>query len=159
MTGNISSGLLSIHGLDTDVNPSAGSGQVAAATINSIGDLYLQNNGLGGINILSGKVKIDTQGNIRTEGEITARKIKIDTTTDTASKSLGTGTIAAGDTEIEILTTAVTNKSKIFLTPTSSTGGEQLIVSSKQTGVGFTVSIVSPVSSNIKFDWFIIDEK
>ncbi|MEK7559377.1 MAG: MerR family DNA-binding transcriptional regulator [Patescibacteria group bacterium] len=159
VTGNISSGLLSIHGLDTDVNPSAGSGQVAAATINSIGDLYLQNNGLGGINILSGKVKIDTQGNIRTEGEITARKIKIDTTTDTASKSLGTGTIAAGDTEIEILTTAVTNKSKIFLTPTSSTGGEQLIVSSKQTGVGFTVSIVSPVSSNIKFDWFIIDEK
>ncbi|MEK7573542.1 MAG: MerR family DNA-binding transcriptional regulator [Patescibacteria group bacterium] len=154
VTGNIATGLLSIHGLDSAVNGGDG-----GATINSIGDLNLQNNGLGGINILSGKVKIDTSGNIVTDGTITARKIKIDTTTDTDSKSLGSGTIAAGDTTIDIDTTAVTNKSKIFVTATTKTGGQSLLVTQKTAGQGFTVEVETPYILNIKFDWWIVDEK
>jgi len=44
VTGNISAGLLYINGLDTSLAESN-----AKATINSVGDLYLQNNQLGGI--------------------------------------------------------------------------------------------------------------
>ncbi len=154
VTGNIAAGLLSIHGLDSAVNNGDG-----GATINSIGDLNLQNNGLGGINILAGKVKIDTSGNIVTQGTITTKKIKIDTTTDTPSKSLGSGTILAGDTTVDITTSAVTNKSKIFVTATTKTGGQALLVTQKTAGTGFTVEIETPYISNIKFDWWIVDEK
>ena len=153
VTGNITSGLLSINGLDSALNGGAG-----GASINSVGDLNLQSNGLGGINILSGKVKIDTSGNIVTEGTITTKKIKIDTTTDAPSKSLGSGTILAGDTTVDIDTTAVTNKSRIFVTATSKTN-QALSVTTKTAGLGFTVEIPVQSLTNIKFDWFIVDEK
>ena len=152
VTGNIASGLLSIHGLDSSVNSGNG-----GATINSIGDLNLQNNGLGGLNILAGKVTIDTKGNIKTEGEITAKKVNIDTSASDAA-SLGSGTLLAGETSIEISTTAVTNKSRIFVTATTKTG-QALSVTQKSQGVGFTVEIETPYIKDIKFDWWIVDEK
>jgi len=159
VTGNISIGLLSIHGLDSSLNPSASSGQaMGGASINTVGDLNLQNNQLGGINILSGKVTIDTQGNIKTAGEVIAKKINIDTSASN-SPSLGSGTLLAGETSITISTTAVTNKSKIFVTATSKTGGQELAVTKKAEGTGFTVEIETQYIKDIRFDWFIIDEK
>jgi len=152
VTGNIAAGLLSIHGLDPDANSGDG-----GATINSVGDLNLQNNGLGGINILAGKVTIDTKGNIKTEGEITAKKINIDTK-DQDARSLGSSVIRAGETSIEIETTAVTEKSRIFVTPTTKTGNRSLIVSQKSAETGFTVTLETPYSQDIKFDWWIVDE-
>ncbi|MBI2032008.1 MAG: hypothetical protein HYT08_05355, partial [Candidatus Levybacteria bacterium] len=153
VTGNIAAGLLSIHGLDSSLNNGDG-----GASINSIGDLNLQSNGLGGINILSGKVTIDTNGNIKTEGEITAKKVNIDTTASNAA-SLGSGTLLAGDTSVVVDTAAVTNKSRIFVTATSLTGGQPLVVTNKAAGSGFTVEIERRYSRDIKFDWWIVDER
>ena len=130
---------------------------MGAATINSIGDLYLQNNGLGGLNILAGKVTIDTKGNIKTEGEITAKKINIDTTSSDAA-SLGSATLSAGDTSVTISTTAVTDKSKILVTPTTKTGNQVLVVTNKSSRSGFTITIEQPYDRDIKFDWWIVDE-
>jgi hypothetical protein len=148
VTGNIAAGLLSIHGLDSSLNNGDG-----GASINSIGDLNLQSNGLGGINVLAGKVTIDTNGNIKTEGEITTKKVNIDTATAPSSASLGSGTLPTG------ATTAVTNKSRIFVTATSLTGGQPLIVTTKSAGAGFTVEIEKRYNRDIKFDWWIVDER
>ncbi|OGH21221.1 MAG: hypothetical protein A2629_02580, partial [Candidatus Levybacteria bacterium RIFCSPHIGHO2_01_FULL_41_15] len=152
VTGNITAGLLSIHGLDSSANNGDG-----GATINSIGDLNLQNNQLGGINILAGKVTIDNKGNIKTEGELTVKKVNIDTAASDAA-SLGSATLLAGQTSVIIETTAVTNKSKVFITPTTKTGNRSLIVSQKSAGTGFTVTIETSYTSDIKFDWWIVDE-
>ena len=128
------------------------------ASINSVGDLNLQSNGLGGINILSGKVTIDTQGNIKSQGEITAKKINIDTAEPDAA-SLGSGTLPAGESSVTILTASVTGRSRIMVTPTTKTGNQVLIVSNKSAGSGFTVTIEGTYTQDIKFDWLIVDER
>src|SRR3989344_6259365 len=159
VTGNVSVGLMSIHGLDSSLNNGNG-----GASINSVGDLNLQNNQLGGINILAGKVTIDTSGNIKTEGELTAKKVNIQNV-DHESASIGSSVIKAGDTSVTISTTAVTDKSKILVTPTTKTGNQVLVVSNKSAGTGsppiksgFTIIIEQPYDRDIKFDWWIVDE-
>ena len=49
VTGNITAGVMTIQGLDATGN----------ASINTVGDLKLQNQGVGGIDILNGKIKPD----------------------------------------------------------------------------------------------------
>ncbi|MDP2816477.1 MAG: tail fiber domain-containing protein, partial [Rectinemataceae bacterium] len=110
ITGRLNIGLLSINGLNSSCSPlllensstspspfRRGQGEVqdcSAASINTLsGPLKLQSDGLNGLDILNGKITIDTQGNITTQGAITAKpvttgKINIITdTTDTASSS------------------------------------------------------------------------
>ena len=53
-------------------------------------------------------------------------------------------------------TTAVTADSKVFITATTSTGGQTSYVAEKKAGEGFTVKIDNPTASDITFDWFII---
>ena len=71
---------------------------------------------------------------------------------------MGSSVIRAGETSIEIETTAVTEKSRIFVTPTTKTGNRSLIVSQKSAETGFTVTLETPYSQDIKFDWWIVDE-
>ena len=152
VTGNINAGLLSINGLD----PSTGSGQ-AGATINTLsGNLYLQSLGLGGIDILNGKITIDTKGNIEVAGTITASKINIDTK-DKESASIGSGVIAASQTSVAISSTSATENSKIFVTATTPTGKQSLFVSKKTAGVGFVVAIEQSYNEDITFDWWVVN--
>jgi hypothetical protein len=141
VTGKISSGLLLIEGLsDNEV-----------ATVNTLGgDLYIQNEGIGGVNFVSGKVVIDKNGNLK------ASKLNFDTSNSSTS-SIGSATISAGSTSIDIQTSAVTGASKIFVTATSETGGQSLIVKSKTPGRGFRVIVEKTYSANITFDWFVVN--
>jgi len=152
VTGNIAAGLLSVHGLDSDLNNGSG-----GASINSIGDLNLQNNGLGGINILAGKVLIDKDGNIKTEGTITAKKIEANNFTVLGQDSIGSGTIPAGTTSIEISTPVASESSKIFLTSTSLTTLQLTVV--KKSDGKFKVGIPVPTTSPISFDWWIVGNR
>lgn len=141
VTGSISSGLLSIKGIDT---------ALSATTINTLsGDLYLQNNLLGGINILSGKVTIDRDGNLK------AQKLTIENSAP-ESKTLGNGVLPAGNNSVTIPTTAVSPNSKIFVTPGSDTD-KPLIVKNRVEGVSFDVTLTSSYNSDISFDWWIVD--
>jgi len=141
ITGKISSGLLAIEGLSDS----------QTATINTLSnDLYIQNEGIGGVNFLSGKVTIDRNGNLK------VTKLMVDTS-QSSSSSLGSGTISAGNTVLDVQTSAVTQVSKVFITATSETGGQALVVKSKTKGVGFRVVVEKPHASNITFDWFIIN--
>jgi len=115
-------------------------------SISSIGTLFLQNGPLDTlIDIFNGKVQIDNSG------KVSMQKLAV------SSDVLGTATIPAGEDLIVIDTETVTTNSKILVTPTTPTGKQSLIVSQKDPGVGFTVSLEETYSEDIEFDWFIID--
>ena len=139
VTGNINSGLLAIHGIDGEIYTIAG-------------DLKLQSLGLGGIDILNGKVTIDTKGNIVTKGEITAKKVNIDES-DSGSKSVGDIIIKAGETEAEVKTTSLTSKSHIFATP-----NKPIAVGTDQKDENtFTITLKESLSEDVKVDWWVIN--
>jgi hypothetical protein len=144
VTGNINAGLLTIHGLEGEIN-------------NLGGDLYLQKNGLGGIDMLNGKVVVDMQGNMAVQGTVTADSIESNTYTVLGDQSIGSATIPAGSTSIDVFTPIATESSKIFLTATSLTD-KQIIVTSKSEGK-FRVSIKTLSTLPITFDWWIVGNK
>lgn len=140
VTGKVTAGLLVINGFNT-----------VFASLNTLSDdLYIQNEGVGGVNILNGKVLVDKNGNL----EVTKLNFNI---SDPTTSSVGSATMTSGSVSLDISTSAVTQNSKIFLTPTSETGGQVLIVKSKTAGRGFKVIIEKSQPSNVTFDWLIIN--
>ncbi|MDO8498935.1 MAG: hypothetical protein Q7S44_04065, partial [bacterium] len=124
-------------------------------SLSTLGTLYLQNGPLAGnIDLFNGLVIIDTKGKV-TAQTVTTKKLEIDNS-DILSASLGSAKISAYNLAVTISTTAITQNSKIFLTPTSPTGGQSLIVSKKNPGAGFVVSLDKAYSKDITFDWFIV---
>ena len=140
ITGKVTAGLLTINGFNDTF-----------ASLNTLSDdLYIQDQGLGGVNILNGKFTIDKNGNVK------ILKLSIDDS-DSSSASIGGGKISSGTTSIYISTTSVTSKSRIFVTPTSDTGGQVLVVRYKEAGKGFSVTIDNSQTSDITFDWWVVN--
>ena len=118
----------------------------------------------GDVNVL-GDIKVS--GDLQVDGDIlgtvlTVDKINVSTgntepVSGRSSDSVGSATIAAGQTEILIETTAVTTGSKIFVTPTSTTSGQSPYVVEKVGSASFKVKIDAPTSQDIRFDWLIIN--
>ena len=204
VTGNISAGLLSINGMDCSSSavahlpgePTDGShleGENACgASINTLaGSLYLQNQGLGGIDILAGKIRIDTSGNLVSEATITAKEVTAEKVTtnklvitepvatqsavlsasdsallntqysilNTASpsailaRSAGSVIIKAGQTTVEVKTSAITDNSLVFVTP-----DKPLATSGKvKDNTTITISIPTPTPEDVKVNWWIIN--
>ncbi|MDO8641269.1 MAG: hypothetical protein Q7R33_06960, partial [Nitrosarchaeum sp.] len=121
------------------------------------GDLYLQKSGLGGVDILAGKVVIDTLGNITVAGKVTAEEVESKSYTIVGDSSIGSATIPVGATSIEISTSIASSSSKIFLTSTSLTD-KQITVVQKSSGK-FKVGISQAAISPITFDWWIVGNK
>jgi hypothetical protein len=139
VTGNINAGFLTIDGFNGEIN-----------TLGK--DLYLQKNGLAGVNILDGKVVIDTAGNMSVAGEITVRKINIDEST-TDKKSIGEAIIVAGNTETEVKTSALTSRSRIFV---SSDKPVQIGATIKD-GQTIKIRISNPSSEDVKVNWWVVN--
>jgi hypothetical protein len=149
ITGKLTSGLLAINGLDDCDSETC-------ATINtSSSPLRLQSHGLYGLDILNGKVTITKNGNIKTTGEITTKKINIDTP-DVASASLGIATLKRGSVSTVIETTSVSTQSAIFLTPLTKTS-LPLSVTTQKENKSFTVETASPAPEDIRFNWWIVN--
>lgn len=148
VTGKIVSGLMSIDG--------------AKGSINVLGDLKLQENGFGKVDLFAGKMIVDNKGNLKTEGTVTAKRVETE-----AVKVLGSSTgdedtigkeiVKSGTTSIVISTGAVKNTSKIFVTPRSKTGNRQLVVTQVVNGTSFKVEIENAYTSDISFDWWVIN--
>ncbi len=148
VTGSIRTGVLTING-------QSGTGGASISTLN--GDLKLQDQGFGGIDILNGKVTIDTTGNIQSAGNITAKKFNVDTS-DVSAASAGTGTITAGTNSTIINTSAVTSNSLIQVTFTSDYGpATRYWIKTKTAGQSFTIQLDQPVLTNAKFNWWIVN--
>ena len=71
--------------------------------------------------------------------------------------TIGSGIIIAGQSRVTIANNQVTTGSKIFVTATTKTGGQPLIVSQKLPGVGFKIELETAIENEIKFDFWIIN--
>jgi hypothetical protein len=112
------------------------------------GVLFLQNSPLAqGVDFFNGQVVIDKTG------KLTAQKIALPT------EVLGEAIIPANTLEIPVFTAAITNKSKVFLTPSSSTGGQAIILGEIVPGTGFVAKLDHTFEANIKFNWLIMDSQ
>ncbi|GEM_PF-4249185 len=117
-------------------------------SINSLSTLHIQNSALAGdVDFFNGAVTIDKTGTLA------VNKITL------PPEVLGEATIPAGSLEIPVFSNAVTQKSKVFLTPITPTGGQSLILSEIISGSGFVVSLEKSFSSDIKFNWVILDNR
>ncbi len=154
ITGKVNLGLMSITGMDDD----------GYAVINtSTKPLKLQSHGLYGLDILDGKVKIAQNGDITTEGAITAKTVntlKLNVAADTTSSpsailstSAGTILIPAGQTSIDVNTTALTPKSLIFATPDQAIG----IGAKAKDSNTFTIKLPQAQLTNLKVNWWIVN--
>src|SRR5690606_35970452 len=68
------------------------------------------------VEIFNGAITMSEQGDVITKGTITASKIRIESENE-ESRSIGEGKILEGEKSVTITTTAVTDKSNIFITP------------------------------------------
>jgi hypothetical protein len=156
VTGTLSNGILSFDGANG-----------ALGTL--VGPLKIQPLGLGGVDILAGKVVIDTNGNITTSGAINAAEVntadiytdKISVTAEAAgattsavlSASAGTIIIPAGETSVVVTTSKLTNGSLIFTTPDT-----PVTLGTKKTGANsFTISLQSAQGVPVKVNWWIVN--
>ena len=138
------------------------------------------------LEIMAGLVRIDTSGNVAIEGNldvagtITTNKLVLSTTDQKPqaeseeptesesipSSSIGTATLTAGETSITIQTTALTENSLVYLTPTSSTGNKVLYLKQTTTCIednaptctpAFTAGIDKTHDTDITFNWWLVD--
>jgi len=134
--------------------------------VNVLGTLFLQKSSLAqGLDIFSGKVTIDKDGNLKTEGKVTASEIKtnkltisnnsIASSSATLSASIGKATLPSGETKVTVQTADVVESSKVFITPTTQTD-KVLSVTNIESGKSFDVSILSPTTVDINFNWWVV---
>ena len=111
------------------------------------------------------------EGDLTIEGIVTAESLVVDTVSarvvtaegveiresDSANKTVGTGVIVSGETEVYIETGAVTENSRIFVTPRGRIE-KILAIDGTDEGQGFTVGIMDTSDEDIAFDWFIVTE-
>jgi len=73
------------------------------------------------------------------------------------SLSIGSATLPAEETMVTVQTSAVTENSKIFVTPTTSTNSQTLFIQGKTANKQFTVAIDNEVKHDISFNWWVIN--
>ena len=170
VTGKLTVGLLAINGLDDSSCHSRAGGNpdpsCAAASINtSVGDLSIQSHGLYGVDFMDGKLTIDKNGNLKTKGEIKAKKVttsKLNIVTDedatqsasaVLSSSAGSVVIEEGDISVDVTTSALTEDSLLFATP-----DEPVAVGTKAKDSNtFTIKLQAPAEKDIKVKWWIVN--
>ena len=168
VTGDINAGLMKLDTLN-NVFEVAGPSCYNELTNTTNGTLctdqtmYLQKSLAGNVDVLNGALLVEPNGNVTVKGILLAQKVETtDVTTENvtikaASKSVGNGTILKGQTQLVIDNTLIKAGSKVFVTATSSTGGQALIVKEKLDGVSFTVELDRPVAEDVAFDWWVVN--
>jgi hypothetical protein len=142
VVGEITAGQLIIDGKEGKIN--------TLAT-----PLDIQSDGLADVQIMAGKVIIDTQGNIQVKGEVTAEKYNVEVSNEDKA-SIGEGMIELGTTEVTIRTEAITDDSKVFVTSHVALD-VPLAVINKKKGQSFTVRLKYAQNQDVKFDWWIVN--
>ena len=103
---------------------------------------------------------LDQGGNATFSGSLTVGELRFDeiaTDSATLGASVGRALLTAGSQTMFIANPKVTPDTLIYLTPLSSTGGQSLYVAGKTPEVGFTVSLDTPLSTDVEFNWWIVN--
>jgi len=165
VTGDIMSGMIVIGSVDSSISTITG-------TLRLQTGMYA-----GDIEAFGGKITMTSKGDIEVVGKIKAdtvaakkftvlgiaTEVKESSNSATLSAqlvpqqeaSIGQFVLPAGETEVVIENINIDANSKIFITATTSTEGQSLIVSEKSTGRA-KITIDTAVSSDINFDYWIV---
>ncbi|HSW97599.1 MAG TPA: hypothetical protein VLF89_07280 [Candidatus Saccharimonadales bacterium] len=153
ITGKVTDGLLSINGMDD-------SSGTPSAVINTLSaPLKIQSLALNSVDFENGKMTIDTNGNVVTQGDVTAKTVhadKINLKDSGDSAAVGESTIPAGQTSIEVITRSITDTSKVFVT-LKTLEEATLVVTHQTSGKSFTVELTKPMNKDTKFNWWIVN--
>ena len=96
--------------------------------------------------MINGKIQIDTEGNIKTIGEIITKKINIEQAVDQII-------IPAGEISAIIESKSLTEQSLIFVTPEK----PAVIGAEKIDEKHFEVAIKEPLDEDLKVNWWIVN--
>ena len=108
--------------------------------------LYLQKNLAGNVDLFDGQVVIEANGTLE------INKLKIDTSSAEKS-SAGSIVIEKGMDELDVTTSALTEKSLIFVTPS-----EPVAIGTKRIGDSiFRITLSTKAASDITVSWWIIN--
>ncbi len=151
---------------------------ITTKSVDSInGTLSIQSLAIAPLEIMAGKIIIDTNGNTKFTGNIElAGNIKIggnivvannplpESTVSaeiiegqTSSNSIaGKAVLKAGLSEIKIVNSQLKDNSLVYITPVSSTQNKVLYVKSKAVGE-FTVGFNEAIDTDCEFNWWIIE--
>ena len=165
VTGRITTGLLVVNGYDDSL-------ATPSATISTLSEpLRLQHLASAPVQIMGGRVNIDEKGNILvsegdltlTKGKIKAPEVQTDkltiTTPSIASESavltasIGKAVIPAGQTTIEVSTSALTSDSQIFLS-----SDLPISMGRKQTSADtFEIFLKEKLEVDLEISWWIVN--
>ncbi len=146
---SLSTGVIQIDGANSSISTADG-------------DLRLQvGDAIGNVDIFNGLLVFTPDGGIVTQADIMANRVKanelviLGAADNQQNAAIGSGNIPIGKTTTVVTNTLVKSNSKIFLTATSGTGGQSLIVENKNDG-SFTVSLDRAHSNVVTFDYWIV---
>jgi hypothetical protein len=153
---------------------------LTAKSLDSLtGPLNIQSLAIAPVEIMAGKIKIDTNGDTIFEGNVKiAGNLELDgnfvvaegidpTATNSATiiegqtssnSTAGKAVLVANTTELKIVNPKVKLDSLIYVTPVSSTENKVLYVKSKDTGE-FVIGFNEPIATDVEFNWWIIELK
>jgi len=95
-------------------------------------------------------------GQLEAEGVVAgAFTVKV---VDKDAPTIGEATLEKGKFEVVVYTEAVTDKSKIFVTPLGPSPVDW-IVSDVQEGIGFTIYLSELAAADMNFNWWIIESE
>ncbi|KKU10474.1 MAG: hypothetical protein UX13_C0011G0015 [Candidatus Woesebacteria bacterium GW2011_GWB1_45_5] len=179
-----------INSLSISTSVTIGSDLVFNSEFNSINTLSaplsIQSLALAPVEIMAGKIRIDTGGNVLIEGnvaiagnlevggEITTPKLSteslviassVEESTPSAeitagdietNATVGKGIIPGGSDQITITNPRVTDYTLIYVTPTSSSQNKVLYIKSKGEGF-FTAGFTESLETDVAFNWWIVE--
>jgi len=156
VTGRITNGLIQIDPLENSVNVLGascytGTSDTLDKELCLDQTLYIQKTLAGAVDIMNGKVLIQPDGKLFVQGTVAAQKYDI--STDVENPAAGKVTLKAGDTSIEITTTALTGKSLIFVTPDKPIA----IGANKTADDKFEIRAVSGNSEDVEISWWVVN--
>lgn len=111
---------------------------------------------LGDGTLLAKKVEAET---VEASASVTAPKMVTNSLSvgeDKDAPTLGTAEIKAGETEVTVETEAVTEQSRIFVTPEVALG-EAPAVTERKDGKSFTVDVLNAPEKDLPFSWWIVE--
>ncbi|EKD79978.1 MAG: hypothetical protein ACD_40C00232G0004 [uncultured bacterium] len=158
VNGNLSvTGTLALHPNSTDPSPLGKLLQIYNEEGVEVGSI----NASGSANLAELTTKLVT---IASPATATASSSLI-TTTTTSNATAGNAVLVSPNTELTIVSPFVTPNSLVYLTPTGNSDNKVLFVKSKTScdqstpscEASFTVGIDAPASSDIPFNWWIIE--
>lgn len=148
-SSSLSTGVVQIDGLDGSISTNQG-------------DLRLQTGeAVGNVDVFNGLLVFTPDGGIITQSDIMSNRVKaqelviLGAADNEENATIGSGSIAAGATTVIVNNATVKTSSKIFITATSGTGGQSLVVKNKLDG-SFTVSLDHSHAADITFDYWIV---